>query len=198
VVRPDRTTILPGGPVSITSLQGEYGRVGFAVLVLAVLTCLLVLIGWLRRGGRLRSAQVLAGASFAGVLLGVLSLTLVGWDWGAERRLFLDPIQGAWGWSSIAWRPVIDNIALFVPIGATATAVWWRRSPATVFVACALLSVAIEAFQYLVPTGRVANTADVLANALGALVGILLGLVARPRAAPTTSHRPPPVRSTAG
>lgn len=163
---------------SITALQSELGRVGFTVAVLLVLVSLLVLLAILRRRGARRTAAVTAQVALGIVVAGVLSLTLVGRVpvGEAERLLLLDPVEGAWGWNSIAWRPVYDNIVLFVPVGALVTAVWWRRSPGSVAVACIVLSVAIEAFQYLVPTGRVANSADVLANTTGALLGIGLAV----------------------
>jgi glycopeptide antibiotics resistance protein len=174
---------------SITGLYGEVGRVGFFVLVAAVLTACLLFVALCRRRGNLRLAALVAGSSLTVVLLGVLSLTLFGWERGAMPRLILDPIEGAWGWDSIAWRPVIDNIALFVPVGALATAVWWRRSPVLVWLGSVALSVGIEAFQYLVPTGRVANAADVVANATGALLGVLLALLLGVRRGPRAPRR---------
>lgn len=174
---------------SITGLQGEVGRIGFLALVAAVLTVCLLLVALFRRRGNLRLAALVSGTSLSVVLVGVLSLTLFGWERGAVPRLILDPIEGAWGWDSIAWRPVIDNVALFVPVGALATAVWWRRSPVLVWLGCVGLSVGIEAFQYLVPTGRVANAADVVANATGALLGVVLALLVGVRRGPRAPRR---------
>lgn len=170
---------------SITALQGELGRAGFAVLVLFVLVAALVVIAGLRRRGWLRTAAAAAGVGAGVVLVGVLSLTLFGWAPGAPPRLILDPVQGAWGWNSIAWRPVVDNVALFVPVGALAASLWWRRNLAVVWFGCVTFSVAIEAFQFLVPTGRVANAADVLANAVGALLGVALAALLGTRRGPS-------------
>jgi hypothetical protein len=173
---------------SITTLQAELGRMGFTLAVLLLLSVGLWMLASVRRRGALRTAALGARIGFGVVVAGVLSLTLFGWvsPSVAPRVLILDPIEGAWGWNSIAWRPVFDNVILFVPVGGLATAVWWRRSPVLVWLACLVFSAAIETFQYVVPTGRVANTADLLANAFGALLGIglaaLLGVRDGPRA----------------
>ncbi len=169
---------------SITALQGELGRVGFAAAVLAVLVLTLRIVARLRSRGNRRLASSVAAVVLVVVLAGVFSLTLLGWERGAGPRLFLDPVEGAWGWDSIAWRPVVDNVLLFVPVGALAAATAWRRPPAAVWVLCVGLSIGIEAFQYLVPTGRIANAADVLANAVGALLGVLLAVALRARGGP--------------
>jgi glycopeptide antibiotics resistance protein len=97
---------------------------------------------------------------------------------------------------------VFDNVVLFIPVGALATAVWWRRTPALPWLGCIAFSVAIEAFQYLVPTGRVANAADVLANGTGALLGVILAValgVRRPprRRRPNAQEAPPRQRQAA-
>jgi glycopeptide antibiotics resistance protein len=166
---------------SIPALQSLLGRPVFWAVVVGVLLVLLGAIGLLRRRGAARTAMLLSCVTLVIVVAEVLALTLFGPDPAAPRLLFLDPMDGAWGWSSIAWRPVLDNVALFVPVGAFAAAVWWRRHVAAVWLGCVLGSIAIEAFQYLVPTGRIANTADVLANAVGAAIGIVLAVLAGTR-----------------
>lgn len=179
---------------AITQLQSTLGRGGFTAVLGAVIVVAMLGIGGLRRQGALRTAAVLAVAGLLVSGLGVLSLTLTGPlpSSIAEPVLILDPVAGAWGWDSIAWRPVYDNVALFVPVGAFAAAVLRRRSIGVVWLACVALSVGVEAYQYLVPTGRVANTADVLANATGALIGVLLAVAlgARATAARVGSPRP--------
>ena len=175
---------------SVTDLQAELGRPAFALGVVAVTWLLCVVVGRLRRRGALRSAGVVSGTALLLTLVGALSLTLLGPEapMDASRRLFLDPLQGARGWERIAWRPVLDNVVLFVPVGAFAAARWVRMPALLVLIGCVVLSVGIEAFQYLVPTGRVANTADVLANAAGATVGLVLSELSgarRPARAPS-------------
>ena len=187
----DRARPVPHGlrrsaslPPSIPQLQTLLGRPLFVTSVVGVLLVVLVVVGWLRRRRAEATASVLAWTGLLVTVGGVLSLTLFGpLPRGvAEPRLFLDPMAGAWGWDSIAWRPVVDNVALFLPLGAMAGAAFRRRGLVTVWLLCVAFSVAIEAFQYLVPTGRVANTADVLANAAGALLGLLLAVASGARA----------------
>lgn len=169
---------------TIPALQSLLGRPLFWAVIVGGLLALLGFVGLLRRRGATRTAMAVALVGLVVVVAEMLRLTLFGPDPDAPRRLFLDPLDGAWGWSSIAWRPVLDNVALFVPIGAFAAAVWWRRHTLTVWIGCVLGSVGIEAFQYLVPTGRIANSADVLANAAGAALGIALAVLAGARVAP--------------
>jgi len=175
----------------ITRVQAEIGRVGFTLVALGVLVAGLLLVGALRRHGATRLAVTASALGLLVVLAGVASLTLFGLEepLQAERRLFLDPVAGARGWLTTAWRPVIDNVVLFVPVGALAAATWWRRRAITVWLGCFGLSVAIEAFQYAVPTGRVANVADLLANGAGALLGIALATLTGARSAPRHPHR---------
>lgn len=179
---------------TIPALQSLLGRPLFWSVVVIGLLLLLAVAGWLRRRGATRAAMLLAVVGLVVVAAEVLILTLFGPDPNAPRQLYLNPLDGAWGWSSIAWRPVVDNVALFLPVGAFAAAVWWRRSTLAVWIGCVLGSVAIEAFQFLVPTGRVANTADVLANAAGAALGIALAVLAGARVAPASVSLPAPRR----
>lgn len=171
---------------SITALQAELGRPLFALVVLVVLGATLATVASLRRGGATRTAAVVARVALGVTVVGVLSLTLFGWlsPTEAEPILILDPVEGWWGWDSIAWRPVVDNVALFVPVGALTAAVWWRRSPALVWFGCLLLSVAIETFQFVVPTGRIATTGDLITNGLGAALGVILAVMLRVREGP--------------
>lgn len=154
--------------------------------MLVVLVVALVALSTARRRGAGATATTIALIGLAVVVGGVLSLTLFG---GLPRgitppQLYLDPVEGARGWASIAWEPILDNLLLFVPVGALSAVVWWRRAAVLVWLGCVAFSAGIELFQYLVPTGRVANTADVLANAAGAALGILLAVILRGRVAP--------------
>ena len=176
----------------ITSLQAELGRVLFIVAVIGLVVVTLSVIASLRRLGALRTAALAARIGLLVVLAGVGSLTLFGTEplGQAPRTLILDPLEGAWGWDSIAWRPVIDNVAMFVPVGALVAAVGWRRSPVTLWLITLGMSVGIETFQWLVPTGRVANMADLLANGLGGLLGLGLAGLCRVRRGPSGPRQP--------
>lgn len=180
---------------SIWSLQDALGREGFLLVVLMLPLAGSAAIGWLRRRGSSTAAVLAAfGFGLAVVVTVWLTLTPIVPAGQAPRIAILDPIEGAWGWDAIAWRPVIDNVALFVPLGAFAAAAWPRRPLVLVWLGCVAMSVAVETLQYLIPMGRVANAADVIANATGALIGLLVALVTRSRAGPrrpVSRHHPP-------
>lgn len=175
------------GLPTVRGLRAELDAVAFALVVVALVALGLVVLALLRRRGARGSAGLLAILGAWVTIAAVAELTLLGGEGiGADARLYLDPVEGAWGWAGIAWRPVIDNVTLFVPVGAMLAA-WWRRTPLlTVWAAAVTLSLAVEGFQLLVPTGRIANSADVLANATGAAVGIGLARLTGVRA--ETAH----------
>lgn len=179
---------------SIWSMQDALGREGFLLVVLLVALAGSAAIGQLRRRGYGSGAAVVAALGFGLAVVVTVWLTLrpIVPAGQAPRVAILDPIEGAWGWNAIAWRPVVDNVALFVPLGVFATAAWPRRPLVVVWLACVALSVSIETLQYLIAMGRVANAADVLANAFGALVGILVAVVTRSRAGARRSALPRP------
>ena len=176
---------------SIPALQSQLGRSVFQLAVLAVLVVTLLAVRSARRAGHRRTAQLIAGGAASVALAGVLGLTLLpaGSSGPSVRTLHLDPIEGAWGWDSIAWNPVIDNVALFVPLAALAVAVWWRRSPLAVWLGCVVLSAGIETAQFLLPIGRVANAADLLANATGAVIGVAIAVAVGVRRVPPSAAR---------
>ena len=167
---------LPG----IGEVRGAVGPLWFLVAVASLVTGWLLVLRSLRRAGgpmAALAARLLTGLGLSLALAGIAALTLFGTaDDGVGARLFLDPRAGARGWAGIAWRPVIDNVTLFVPLGAALAAAWTRRRPHAVLLAAVLVSVAVEAFQWAVPSGRIANSADVLANTVGAALGIGLAL----------------------
>lgn len=187
---------MPGEIAALRALRATLDAGGLLVAVVFGVAMVVAVIGALRRRGG-RSGQAVAvlvavvGVSVA--VAGIAELTLFGpAGLGAGPRLELDPVLGARGWSGIAWRPVIDNVTLFVPLGAMLGAMWCRRSWPVVLAATVVVSLGVESFQWAVPSGRIANTADVLANSAGGLVGValarLLGACPRtprgPRGAP--------------
>lgn len=180
---------MPGEIAALRALRASLDAGGFLlVVVLAVVVVLLVVRTLRARGGRAGRAvaTLVAALSLAISLAGIAELTLFGREGlGAEQRVLLDPVLGAAGWSGVAWRPVVDNVTLFVPLGASLAALWCRRGWPVVLAAAALVSVGIETFQWAFPTGRIANSADVIANTIGAAVGVLaaraLGVCVPPR-----------------
>ncbi len=142
---------------------------GVALLGVLVLVHGLRLRGWSRLGGAVATAAVLL--AMVGVAMATMAPVHAPRP-DVARRLILDPLLGASnGYGHMVWRPLVANVALFVPLGALTAARFpgrgWR-----VLGALIALSIAIEAIQYLAATGRIANMADVLANSAGAGVGI--------------------------
>jgi len=69
------------------------------------------------------------------------------------------------------------NIAMFIPIGILVTLLLPSRAWALALLLCPALSVAIELTQAVALTARFATLADVAANSLGALIGIIVAVV---------------------
>ncbi len=68
----------------------------------------------------------------------------------------------------------LSNVVMFMPLGFLALlAIPWRR---LVFPALVLVSIGIEMWQHYFLPSRVASVADVLANSVGALIGVLLAV----------------------
>ncbi|MDN5805097.1 MAG: VanZ family protein, partial [Microlunatus sp.] len=70
----------------------------------------------------------------------------------------------------------LANIALFVPVGMfllllLGTRLWWLALTASF-----AMTIVIEAVQRSIP-GRVSDERDLLANGLGAVIGVLIALV---------------------
>jgi glycopeptide antibiotics resistance protein len=75
------------------------------------------------------------------------------------------------------WNDAVDvvgNIALFVPFGAALAWRWPRARVRWVVLAAIGLSVAIEFTQAVTDAGRSASTTDVVTNAIGAALGLLV------------------------
>jgi glycopeptide antibiotics resistance protein len=160
----------------VYQLQGAFGLQGFYLLVVGVLLLLLLLVRLLEAQGASSTARAVAWVALLATLAGVAEATLrpVVPPAQAVPKLLLDPIEGVQGWAGPAWRPVINNVGLFLPLGALAAAAMPRAPRSLLLVLLVGLSVGIETTQYLVPMGRVANAADVLANGTGAAIGLLL------------------------
>jgi len=174
---------VPGDIAALRALRASLDAGGFLLVVIGVVALSMLLIAVLRRSGGPIRASVASVAAMGLVLVslaGIAELTLFGpLGLGADPRVELDPILGARGWAGIAWRPLLDNVTLFVPLGAALTALWCRRGALTVLAVAALVSIGVETFQWAYPSGRIANTADVIANTVGAAVGIAIARALR-------------------
>lgn len=85
------------------------------------------------------------------------------------------------GWDFVTYSLLdfVANVLWFVPFAALAVMALGTRSAPFVLVGCATVSVAIELGQaYLLPA-RVGTPTDVLANVLGSVAGIALGVLVR-------------------
>lgn len=137
------------------------------------------------RGRGSRAALALLFAVYLVVLswlvLWKLHAPFVGDD--AMRGLKLVPFAAAEGYGASQPREVAGNIAVFVPfgvyLGMLAPAWSWMRVVATV----AVTSAAMELTQFVLAVGST-DTSDVIANAAGGLLGLLLAVGVRrsPRA----------------
>jgi glycopeptide antibiotics resistance protein len=87
----------------------------------------------------------------------------------------------------------IANIAMFVPIGLLFVLVLGRRRWWLAMLIGVALTVTIEVSQLGIP-GRVSDPRDVLANSLGAMLGVIVALlVTIPRRGSRPTTRPVPV-----
>ncbi|MEV6640024.1 VanZ family protein [Amycolatopsis sp. NPDC051371] len=160
------------------------------------------LIGWpllaARRRRRLpaRYATATAGVDSAAFLVAFLVLCLVTMPVGTSGESTLDLVPGAditaaVGDDGSLWQ-VIGNVLLLCPLGALLP-LRIRRLRTLVRIALAALvaSVLVEGTQYLIHTGRVTSTDDVLLNTAGATLGAALS-----RRGWRALDPPPPVPAT--
>jgi len=176
---------MPGELAFLRLLRATLGAPGFLLLVVGLIVVWLLAVRQLLDSSALTArvtGTLLTVALVSVALVGIAELTLFGpLGLGADPRVELDPIAGARGWAGFAWRPVVDNVTLFVPLGAGLGTLLRRGRMRTVLALCVLVSVGVEVFQWAVPSGRIANSADVVANSSGAVLGLLLARMAGPR-----------------
>ncbi|WP_146069723.1 VanZ family protein [Arthrobacter sp. B0490] len=128
---------------------------------------------------RSRRAAVVSGALYTGAVLWV-TLRPIPWaSAGSEEALgILDP--GAWldgsAWTEGRPLEVALNVLMFVPVGVTAGLI---KRGITGMVGPLVLTVAIELAQ--IPLMRISHPRDLAANAVGALVGVVVVMVLRHR-----------------
>lgn len=127
-------------------------------------------------------ARVWALAAVIGA--GMIALTPVGGA-GAVAGVNLVPLRSLIDISTgsvdatVAIRNIAGNLVLFVPIGIT-LGVAFRRRPRPLVSATLIgfvVSVAIEALQYMFAVGRVVDVDDILLNVAGAWLGAASALL---------------------
>ena len=185
----------------IFRMFSDYLRLGICLIVFSAIV---LLVGYgliykiLCKGKR----KVDVKNIFWHILLGfylviVLSITLLGRSslWNGQIVSFFYSYKEAWiSGSTIAWRNIILNILMFVPlgfwlpIGKEKFRVFWRT-----YLIGFLVSLGIEGFQLIFSLG-VCEVADLFNNTLGTLIGyglykmfsyvVLLFKKEKPRLAP--------------
>ncbi len=126
---------------------------------------------------RHRTPGIVTVAAAAGYLAAVLWITLGPVPW-AQESLAENPLgilnPEAWTARStwLGGRPLefLMNVAMFVPLGALAAAVGRSRA---LLAAPFALTVGIELVQIALPD-RASDPRDLVANALGAVIGIVI------------------------
>ena len=95
------------------------------------------------------------------------------WLWRALR--FFSSHEST-RWLTYQRVEFLSNVAMFVPIGIFFVLLFGRRLWFLGVISGVLLTLTIEFAQQFIP-GRVSDVRDLLANSLGAIVGVLVALV---------------------
>lgn len=163
-----------------TLLRAFWGMIPVSAIALPY-----ALVGWpllaARRRRRLpaRYASATAGVDSAAFLFAFLVLCLVTMPVGQSTRSTLDLVPGAditeaFGDDGSLWQ-VIGNVLLLCPLGALLPLrLRGLRTLLRIALAALVVSVLVEGTQYLIHTGRVTSTDDVLLNTAGATLGAAL------------------------
>jgi glycopeptide antibiotics resistance protein len=160
------------------------GEVPLSVLALAVSVVIAIALsrpvaGWLHTR-RYVAALTLIGFGF------VLSATLVPTGAALEGAVgdgMCDTSRV--GFASIEELTSVNvsslNVLLFVPLGFAVGLLPLSRAAAVTAVAAASLTFVVETIQLWVPVlGRGCQTADMVDNLMGLVIGLVIGLLARP------------------
>lgn len=99
-------------------------------------------------------------------------------DLDGQRRLaaWLAAVHQTWmpRWVTFELVEFASNVVMFLPLGLLG-AVVFARSRRAVFAACVVFSILVESVQWALLPARQADWRDVLANSLGAAIGVTLG-----------------------
>lgn len=123
---------------------------------------------------------LLVGAVIAAVTLTLYTTMHPTGTAGIRLRPVLNPLptlSDAWhgGAISFATEQALANVLLLMPFGcALALLLGWRIAIVSSFV----LSMSVEAAQWVLPTGRLAETSDVLLNVTGGAIGAGIAVLA--------------------
>jgi hypothetical protein len=113
---------------------------------------------------------------------------------GATLTPLLDALEGVpsdgicdtsrQGWADLATYTRINssslNVALFVPLGVALALLPWNRATAALVVGSLFLPIVVELTQLLLPVlGRGCQTADIVDNTTGLVLGLAAGYLAK-------------------
>ncbi|HWD02200.1 MAG TPA: VanZ family protein [Amycolatopsis sp.] len=162
-------------------LRAFWGIIPITAIVVpyALLSWPLLTVRRRRRELSLAHASATAAVDLTAVTVGVLVLCLVTMPVGDSHGSTLDLVPGAdlsaaFSDDGSLWQ-VIGNVLLLSPLGALIPLRLDKlRSLARVAAAALAASVLVEATQFVIHTGRVTSTDDVLLNTLGATLGAAL------------------------
>ncbi len=161
-------------------LRAFWGMVPISAIALPY-----ALLGWpllaarRRRRMAVRRASATAGVDCAAALVVFLVFCLVTMPVGGSAESTLDLVPGAditaaFGSDGSLWQ-VVGNVLLLCPLGALLPLRIRRlRMLPRIALAALIASVLVEGTQYLIHTGRVTSTDDVLLNTAGATLGAAL------------------------
>ncbi len=128
------------------------------------------------RDRRLIAFAAVLLAAVLGVIVAIVFSPLPP-DLDGQRRLaaWLAAVHRTWmpRWVTFGAVEFESNVAMFVPVGFLGEVVFARDRRA-VIAACIAFSIAVELVQWLALPARQADWRDVLANSLGAALGIAL------------------------
>lgn len=114
-------------------------------------------------------------------------------EWAAEYEAQLEA-EGPWNTNGgLVLQERVLNTLLFVPIGVVAFFAFGSRTARVLFGPA--LSLTVEASQWALPWGRMADMGDLMVNSVGSVVGTLMaagatGVVAAVRPNPTDTPEP--------
>jgi glycopeptide antibiotics resistance protein len=173
----------------VRTVFGAFDDVASAVLVPLLVVMFVLAVGVLvrrRRGTVGRRVVAVAGGTIVGLSLTAIALAtlqpLGASEWPAGVNL--TPLETvhlylAPGVSTLlAVQNLVLNVVLFVPLGI-GMVLLRGRGVAVATVTGIVVSLVVEALQFVLPLGRSVDVDDVLLNSAGALLGAVAAVAAR-------------------
>ncbi|WP_282847333.1 VanZ family protein [Microbacterium oxydans] len=143
-----------------------------------------------------RFTRVWALALSVPFLIGLAALTLTPSKVEDSMPNLLDVIlttthRLGWEWLDFTRLEIIANVLVFVPVGILAFLLLPRRVWFLALLVGPLLSAMIETAQRVALPHRAATVNDVVANSMGAILGVVVAVAVTMLLAPRSSQRPP-------